>query len=122
MSQPHNLVEAIRDVAEPLVVTHIFALSNCRERVTTHCHGLHRAVHHVTASKVDTHDRVREREAIVDGDRVRETNARAEDNTRRTTQRVQGQTACIESDIASVLNVSSRVTFRMNSHATVVRV
>ena len=79
-----------------------------RERPTTFSRDLHRVIHQVTARKVDTDDRMREREALVDGDSVRDTAARAKDNARCTIRRVHGQNGR-ERDIARVLIVSNTI-------------
>jgi hypothetical protein len=91
-SSLHFLLKVERDVAELLLdVTDNFTLRGGRERVPTLHENLDEVVGEIASGKVETEDRVRERETFVDGHSVRDTITRVKHDTGRTTGRVQGQ-------------------------------
>ena len=88
----HLLVETLRDKTELLFdVTDNLVLSRRRGREPAHHQDFYQVVRQVTPRKAHPQDHVLEREALVDGDGVRETVAGFKDDSRRTTQREQLQ-------------------------------
>ena len=88
----HLLLEVEGDVGELLLdVTDNFTLSRGVEGVATLHQVLDEELGEVTTSKIDTKDGVRERETLVDRNRVGNTITRVETDTRGTTGGVQRQ-------------------------------
>jgi len=95
----HFLFEVKSDIAELLLdVTDNFPFSGGDERVTTFGQDLHEVVGKVTSSQVQTEDGVGEGITFVDGDGVRDTISRVQDDTGGTTGSVQGEDG-LDSDV-----------------------
>ena len=112
------LLKVEGDVAELLLdVTDNFTLSRGVEGVATLHQVLDEELGEVTTSKIDTKDGVRERETLVDRNRVGNTITRVENDTRGTTGGVErkdglngdverGCVECLEHDLGHLLTVS----------------
>jgi len=88
----HFLFEVQSDIAELLLdVTDNFSLSSGGERVTTLGEDLHEVVSKVPASQIQTEDGMGKGVTFIDGDGVRNTISRVQDDTGGTTGSVQGQ-------------------------------
>ena len=95
----HLLLEVERHVAQLLLdVTNDLTLGRRDEAVASLRQDLHQVVGQIATGQVKTQDGVRQRVALVDGDRVRDAVAGVEHNTSRTTGRVQGQDG-LDSDV-----------------------
>jgi hypothetical protein len=80
------------NVAELLLdVTNDFTFGRGAESVTTLSQDLHEVLSQVTTGKIETENGVRESVTFVDGDSVRDTITRVQDDTGGTTRGVQGQ-------------------------------
>eukprot|EP00053_Salpingoeca_punica_P013702 m.123980 g.123980 ORF g.123980 m.123980 type:complete len:429 (+) comp16274_c1_seq2:170-1456(+) len=88
----HLLLEVEGDVGELLLdVTHNLALGGGGEGVAALGEDLHHVVSQIAASQIQTEDGVRQGVALVDGDGVRDTIARVEDNAGGAARGVQGE-------------------------------
>jgi len=88
----HFLLEVQSHIAELLLdVTDNFSLSSGGERVAALSEDLHEVVSEVSAGQVQTEDGMRKGITFIDGDGVRDTISRVQDNTGGTTGSVQRQ-------------------------------
>jgi hypothetical protein len=88
----HFLLEVQSDIAELLLdISDNFPLSGGGERVTTLGEDLHEVVSKISASQVQTEDGMGKGVTFIDGDGVRDTISRVQDDTGGTTGSVQGK-------------------------------
>jgi hypothetical protein len=114
----HFLFEVQSYIAELLLdVTDNFSLSSGGERVATLGEDLHEVVSEVSAGQVQTEDGMRKGITFIDGDGVRNTITRVQDDTGGTTGSVQGQNGldgnihsgaveCLKHDLGHLFPVS----------------
>jgi hypothetical protein len=100
LSRKLNLVlEVESDVAELLLdISHHLAFSGSVERVSALGENLDQVIGQVTASEVESLDRMREREAFIDGHSVGDTIAGVQNDTSGTTRGVEGED-CLDGDV-----------------------
>merc|ERR1719319_129274 len=114
----HLALEVQGNVAKLFLdVTDDFSLSGGGERVTTFSHDLHEVGSQIATSQVQTKDGMRKSITFVDGDGVRYTITRVENDTGGTTRGIQGEDSldsdvhcwgseCFEHDLSHLLTVS----------------